>query len=105
MRIPHHGRIDVRRQGRLAVPHSLRVRWCRTGDLQHRSDPQRRRLVAASYRTRDPTYEDSLRPALLAFLNPGVGPVDVSNALVFASQETRFITGVTLPVEGGSAAV
>jgi (+)-trans-carveol dehydrogenase len=33
---------------------------------------------------------------------PWVEPVDVSNALVFlASDEARYITGVTLPVDGG----
>jgi NAD(P)-dependent dehydrogenase (short-subunit alcohol dehydrogenase family) len=33
---------------------------------------------------------------------PWVEPVDISNALLFlASDEARYITGVTLPVDGG----
>jgi (+)-trans-carveol dehydrogenase len=36
---------------------------------------------------------------------PWVDPIDISNALVFlASDEARYITGVTLPVDGGSSA-
>ena len=36
---------------------------------------------------------------------PWVDPVDISNALLFlASDEARYITGVTLPVDGGMAA-
>lgn len=43
---------------------------------------------------------------LLALPQPWVEPIDVSNALLFlASDEARFITGVTLPVDGGSAAL
>ena len=43
---------------------------------------------------------------LLALPQPWVEPVDVSNAVLFlASDEARFITGVTLPVDGGSAAL
>jgi NAD(P)-dependent dehydrogenase (short-subunit alcohol dehydrogenase family) len=35
---------------------------------------------------------------------PWVEPVDISNALVFlASDEARYITGVTLPVDAGAA--
>jgi len=41
-----------------------------------------------------------------ALPQPWVEPVDVSNAVLFlASDEARFITGVTLPVDGGSAAL
>ena len=43
---------------------------------------------------------------LLALPGPWVEPIDVSNAVLFlASDEARFITGVTLPVDGGSAAL
>ncbi|AKE01405.1 3-ketoacyl-ACP reductase (plasmid) [Rhodococcus erythropolis] len=43
---------------------------------------------------------------LLALPAPWVEPVDVSNALLFlASDEARYITGVNLPVDGGSAAI
>jgi (+)-trans-carveol dehydrogenase len=34
---------------------------------------------------------------------PWVEPEDISNAVLFlASDESRYITGVTLPVDGGS---
>jgi NAD(P)-dependent dehydrogenase (short-subunit alcohol dehydrogenase family) len=34
---------------------------------------------------------------------PWVEPVDISNAVLFlASDEARYITGVTLPVDAGS---
>jgi len=43
---------------------------------------------------------------LLALPQPWVEPIDVSNAVLFlASDEARYITGVTLPVDGGSAAL
>lgn len=43
---------------------------------------------------------------LLALPQPWVEPVDVSNAIVFlASDEGRFVTGVTFPVDGGSAII
>lgn len=43
---------------------------------------------------------------LLALPAPWVEPVDVSNAIVFlSSDEGRFITGVSFPVDGGSAII
>lgn len=43
---------------------------------------------------------------LLALPQPWVEPVDVSNAVLFlSSDEARYITGVVLPVDGGSAAI
>ena len=56
--------------------------------------------------TEHPTVED-FRPvsqALNALPIPWVEPVDISNALLFlASDEARYITGVTLPVDAGAA--
>jgi SDR family mycofactocin-dependent oxidoreductase len=56
--------------------------------------------------TENPTVED-FRPvsqALNALPIPWVEPVDISNALLFlASDEARYITGVTLPVDAGAA--
>ena len=56
--------------------------------------------------TEHPTAED-FRPvsqALNALPIPWVEPVDISNALLFlASDEARYITGVTLPVDAGAA--
>ncbi len=50
------------------------------------------------------TYEDFVAVAvtLHALPIPYVEPVDISNALVFlASDEARYITGITLPVDAG----
>ncbi len=55
--------------------------------------------------TRHPT-EESSTPAfqtLNALPIPWVEPVDISNAVLFlASDEARYITGVTLPVDAGA---
>ncbi|WP_340539267.1 mycofactocin-coupled SDR family oxidoreductase [Nocardioides sp. GXZ039] len=43
---------------------------------------------------------------LLALPAPWVEPVDVSNAIVFlASDEARFVTGIVMPVDGGSSII
>jgi NAD(P)-dependent dehydrogenase (short-subunit alcohol dehydrogenase family) len=52
-----------------------------------------------------PTIEDftTVSRALNALPIPWVEPVDISNALLFlASDEARYITGVTLPVDAGA---
>jgi len=42
--------------------------------------------------------------ALNALPIPWVEPVDISNAVLFlASDESRYVTGVTLPVDAGFA--
>lgn len=56
----------------------------------------------------DPGDEDfaAASSTLLALPQPWVEPIDISNAVLFlASDEARFITGITLPVDGGSAAL
>ena len=53
----------------------------------------------------NPTIEDfgPASQALNALPIPWVEPVDISNALLFlASDEARYITGVTLPVDAGT---
>ncbi|UOW00269.1 mycofactocin-coupled SDR family oxidoreductase [Agrococcus sp. SCSIO52902] len=55
----------------------------------------------------NPTLEDFGEAAKLmnALPIPWVEPVDISNAVLFlASDEARYITGVTLPVDAGAAA-
>ena len=51
-----------------------------------------------------PTREDfePASQAMNALPIPWVEPIDISNALLFlASDEARYITGVTLPVDAG----
>ena len=54
--------------------------------------------------SRHPTVEEfaPVSQQMIALPIPWVEPLDVSNALLFlASDEARYITGVTLPVDGG----
>jgi SDR family mycofactocin-dependent oxidoreductase len=51
------------------------------------------------------TYEDFVEAAktMHALPIPHIEPIDISNAIVFlASDEARYITGITLPVDAGS---
>jgi (+)-trans-carveol dehydrogenase len=90
------------------APHSIRVNVvaptnCNTDMIQNDA-------VWRLFRPdrENPTYEEFAEASstLLALPQPWVEPIDVSNALLFlASDEARFITGVTLPVDGGSAAI
>jgi len=53
----------------------------------------------------DPTVEDvtPIFQAMNALPIPWVEPVDISNAVLFlASDEARYITGITLPVDAGA---
>ncbi len=53
----------------------------------------------------NPTREDfaPVSQAMHALPTPWVDPVDISNAVLFlASDEARYITGVTLPVDAGA---
>jgi NAD(P)-dependent dehydrogenase (short-subunit alcohol dehydrogenase family) len=53
----------------------------------------------------NPTRADfaAVSQGLNALPIPWIDPVDVSNALVFlASDDARYITGATLPVDAGS---
>ena len=52
-----------------------------------------------------PTRESAapLFQAVNALPTPWVEPVDISNAVLFlASEEARYITGVTLPIDAGA---
>ncbi len=90
------------------APHSIRVNVvsptnCNTDMIQNDA-------VWRLFRPdrRDPTADEFAEASstLLALPAPWVEPVDVSNAVLFlASDEARFITGVNLPVDGGSAAI
>jgi len=52
----------------------------------------------------NPTFEDFKEASMRTFWLPipWLEPIDISNAVLFlASDEARYITGVTLPVDGG----
>jgi SDR family mycofactocin-dependent oxidoreductase len=56
----------------------------------------------------NPTAEDAMEAfKTLQLLDiPWVEPVDISNAVLFlASDEARYITGITMPVDGGALAM
>jgi (+)-trans-carveol dehydrogenase len=90
------------------APHSIRVNVvsptnCNTDMIQNDAvwrlfRPDRENPTAEEFAEASST--------LLALPAPWVEPVDVSNAVLFlASDEARFVTGVNLPVDGGSAAI
>ncbi|ABG99676.1 (+)-trans-carveol dehydrogenase (plasmid) [Rhodococcus jostii RHA1] len=104
-----HGVIGLMRTLTMELaPHSIRVNVvaptnCNTDMIQNDA-------VWKLFRPdrENPTFEEFAEASstLLALPEPWVEPADVSNALLFlASDEARFITGVTLPVDGGSAAI
>lgn len=90
------------------APHSIRVNVvsptnCNTDMIQN---PAVYKLFRPDLDepTRDEFAESS--GTLLALPAPWVEPVDVSNAVLFlASDEARYITGVDLPVDGGSSII
>jgi SDR family mycofactocin-dependent oxidoreductase len=86
-------------------PHGIRVNTVHPTQVDTdmiMNDANRRLFVPD---VENPTREDFARVSqgLNALPIPWIDPVDVSNALVFlASDEARYITGATLPVDAGS---
>lgn len=104
-----HGVIGLMRTLTMELaPHSIRVNVvaptnCNTDMIQNDAVY---RLFRPDLERPTPEQFAEASSTLLALPQPWVEPVDVSNAIVFlASDEGRFITGVTLPVDGGSAAI
>ncbi len=90
------------------APHSIRVNVVSPTNCKH--DMIQNDAVWRLFRPdrENPTADEFAEASstLLAMPAPWVEPVDVSNAVLFlASDEARFITGVNLPVDGGSAAI
>jgi (+)-trans-carveol dehydrogenase len=78
--------------GNVVYPPSTPDDLAETADLVKRHN---RRIVTAEVDVRD--YD-----ALKAAVDAGVEPEDISNAvLFFASGESRYVTGVQLPVDAG----
>jgi (+)-trans-carveol dehydrogenase len=87
------------------APHSIRVNTVHptTVDTPMVHDPRLRKLFLPEIE--NPTKEDAanLLQRLNALPIPWVEAVDITNAVLFlASDESRYITGVQLPVEAGS---
>jgi NAD(P)-dependent dehydrogenase (short-subunit alcohol dehydrogenase family) len=88
------GRVD----GKVGRHHQLRRRAERDGE------PRRLRLGQARPDLEQPTRDDTLDGfrSLHALDIPWLEAVDISDAVLFlASDEARYVTGVTLPVDGG----
>ncbi|MDV8009554.1 mycofactocin-coupled SDR family oxidoreductase [Rhodococcus sp. IEGM 1318] len=104
-----HGVIGLMRSLTMELaPHSIRVNVvsptnCNTDMIQNDAVY---RLFRPDLDKPTPEEFAVVSATLLALPAPWVEPVDVSNALLFlASDEARYITGVNLPVDGGSAAI
>ncbi|WP_054782175.1 mycofactocin-coupled SDR family oxidoreductase [Rhodococcus qingshengii] len=104
-----HGVIGLMRSLTMELaPHSIRVNVvsptnCNTDMIQNDAVY---RLFRPDLDKPTPEEFAVASATLLALPAPWVEPVDVSNALLFlASDEARYITGVNLPVDGGSAAI
>ncbi|MGC0366253.1 (+)-trans-carveol dehydrogenase [Rhodococcus sp. 27YEA15] len=104
-----HGVIGLMRSLTMELaPHSIRVNVvsptnCNTDMIQNDAVY---RLFRPDLDKPTPEEFAVASATLLALPAPWVEPIDVSNALLFlASDEARYITGVNLPVDGGSAAI
>ena len=104
-----HGVIGLMRTLTMELaPHSIRVNVvsptnCNTDMIQNEAVYK---LFRPDLEEVTPEQFAEASGTLLALPAPWVEPVDVSNALLFlASDEARFITGVNLPVDGGSSVI
>jgi NAD(P)-dependent dehydrogenase (short-subunit alcohol dehydrogenase family) len=101
-----HGVVGLMRTLALELaPHSIRVNSVHptTVDTPMVQNEPAMRLFLPDVES--PTIEQfaEVATSLNALPVPWVEPVDISNAVLFlASDEARYITGVTLPVDAGS---
>jgi (+)-trans-carveol dehydrogenase len=101
-----HGVVGLMRTLALELaPHSIRVNSLHPTtvdtDMIQNDALYRLFLPAAEHPTREEFA--AVSQGMQALPIPWVDPVDISNALLFlASDEARYITGVTLPVDAGT---
>jgi len=86
------------------APHSIRVNSVHPGNIS--TDMVNHAAMYQLFRPdlEDPTREDFLEVAATLSALPValLEPIDISNAVLFlVSDEARYITGVTLPVDAG----
>ena len=104
-----HGVVGLTRtMARELAPHLIRVNALHPGNVDTAMirNPETLRLFRPDLE--NPTIEDATAAfqATNAMPIPWVEPEDISNALLFlASDEARYITGVSLPVDAGYALI
>jgi (+)-trans-carveol dehydrogenase len=104
-----HGIVGLTRtMARELAPHFIRVNALHPGNVDTAMLRNTETLRLFRPDLENPTAEDATIAfqARNAMPVPWVDPVDISNALLFlASDEARYITGVSLPVDAGYALV
>jgi (+)-trans-carveol dehydrogenase len=104
-----HGIVGLTRtMARELAPHFIRVNALHPGNVDTAMLRNTETLRLFRPDLENPTAEDATAAfqARNAMPVPWVDPVDISNALLFlASDEARYITGVSLPVDAGYALV
>jgi (+)-trans-carveol dehydrogenase len=104
-----HGIVGLTRtMARELAPHWIRVNALHPGNVDTAMLRNTETLRLFRPDLENPTAEDATAAfqARNAMPVPWVDPVDISNALLFlASDEARYITGVSLPVDAGYALV
>jgi (+)-trans-carveol dehydrogenase len=104
-----HGIVGLTRtMARELAPHRIRVNALHPGNVDTAMLRNSDTLRLFRPDLENPTAEDASAAfqATNAMPVPWVDPVDISNALLFlASDEARYITGVSLPVDAGYALI
>jgi NAD(P)-dependent dehydrogenase (short-subunit alcohol dehydrogenase family) len=101
-----HGLVGLMRTLALELaPHSIRVNSIHPGNVNtpmvHNEDLYRMFMPQSEHPTREEFTEIS--KTMMPVPVPWAEPLDISNALLFlASDEARYVTGVTFPVDAGT---
>ena len=104
-RAAKHGLVGLMRSLALELaPHGIRVNSVHPGNVNtpmvHNEDLYRMFMPGSENPTREEFTEHAKTMSPLP--TPWLEPADISNALLFlASDEGRYVTGVTLPLDAG----